>query len=146
MIRGDVDGMMYWDWPADVTVDETHRAADFMLADVQSRDAHFWTARRRVDRDFVGVFDLSDIRSAGADLGFMVLRRFQGQGYAFEAASRVVAEAETLGLSRLKARIHLGNARSQRLLERLRFQFVTERDIEIRVGIHRRCAIFQLDL
>ena len=56
------------------------------------------------------------------DLGFALLPRFWSQGYAFEAASAVMADARArLGLATVLAIANPANAASIRLLERLGF-------------------------
>jgi len=58
------------------------------------------------------------------DLGFALLSRFWGKGYAFEAASAVMSYAGVeLGLSRIVAIVSLDNHPSAKLLEKLGFRF-----------------------
>jgi RimJ/RimL family protein N-acetyltransferase len=58
------------------------------------------------------------------DVGFAFLPRYWSQGYAFEAASAVLAQGrEAFGLTRIVAITSLDNAASIRLLERLGFRF-----------------------
>lgn len=145
-VRGDTRSMLFWDWPADASVEQTHVAAAMMLADAARADALYWAARLKDGGAFVGLFDLSDLRSEDADLGFMIGHDFQGRGYAFEAASRVVDEARRRGFSKLKARIHVGNVRSGRLLDRLGFSLLSEAEVEIRPGVMQRCLFYGLAL
>lgn len=57
------------------------------------------------------------------DLGFALLPQFRGQGYAYEAASAVMAYGrDKLGLRRIVAILSTDNHRSSRLLRRLGFQ------------------------
>ncbi|MGH8428523.1 MAG: GNAT family N-acetyltransferase [Gammaproteobacteria bacterium] len=57
------------------------------------------------------------------DIGFAFLPEFWGQGYAFEAASALMRDAEvSLGLNRLLAIVSPGNDASCRLLEKLGFK------------------------
>jgi RimJ/RimL family protein N-acetyltransferase len=61
---------------------------------------------------------------ADVDLGFAFLSEFRGRGYAFEAASAVMAFAhDVLALRRLVAIVSPDNARSISLLGRLGFEF-----------------------
>ena len=61
---------------------------------------------------------------ADVDLGFAFLPRFWANGYAFEAASAVMAYARTaLGLPRIVAILSQDNHRSANLLEKLGFRF-----------------------
>jgi RimJ/RimL family protein N-acetyltransferase len=58
------------------------------------------------------------------DVGFAFLPRYWGQGYAFEAATAVLAQGrEVFGLRRIVAITSLDNEASIRLLERLGFRF-----------------------
>lgn len=57
------------------------------------------------------------------DIGFALLDRYRGHGYAFEAAAAVVEHAHAIGLDRLVAIVAPGNARSIRLLEKLGLAF-----------------------
>jgi RimJ/RimL family protein N-acetyltransferase len=56
------------------------------------------------------------------DLGFALLDRYAGQGFAFEAATAVLSLARRRGLGRLLAITVSGNQRSIRLLQRLGFE------------------------
>lgn len=59
------------------------------------------------------------------DIGFAFLPQHVGQGYAFEAASAVLANARAeLDLQRIYATTRLDNVASQKLLEKLGFQFL----------------------
>jgi RimJ/RimL family protein N-acetyltransferase len=68
------------------------------------------------------------------DIGFAFLPSFRGRGYAYEAASAVLAYGNnTLGLERIVAIVSPGNDRSIKLLEKLGLQFeqrvqLSERD------------------
>jgi len=66
------------------------------------------------------------VRRAGladVDVGFAFLERFQTRGYAFEAATAVMAHARRdLGLSRVVAIVTPDNVRSARLLRKLGFR------------------------
>ncbi len=67
-----------------------------------------------VKRDF-----LEDV-----DIGYALLPRFWGQGYACEAASAVMEYGQgTLGLKRIVAITHPDNQSSIRVLEKLGFRF-----------------------
>lgn len=56
------------------------------------------------------------------DIGYAFLPEFTGQGYAFEAARRTLADArERLSLQRVVAVVNPDNAASRRLLEKLGF-------------------------
>jgi ribosomal-protein-alanine N-acetyltransferase len=99
------------------------------------------------DDQFVGVSDLSEIdrRHKRAEVGFMLGRDAWGQGYALEAMQAVLAYAAASGLRRLLARTHLGNRRSDSLLEKLGFQEEgLLRGHVLRDGDRRDCRMFGL--
>ena len=126
--------MAFWDWQADTSVEETHAATAVMFAHVERGEAEYWTARLKDGGAFVGLFDLNDLRSDVDDLGFMIGRGFQGKGYAFEAATCLLNEVRQRSFSKLKARIHVGNVRSGRLLDCLGFSHHRQPEVEIRLG------------
>jgi len=144
-VRGDPEAMAYWDWPADPDPDATMAVVAGMIRDVSAGHAKYWTLRCRSDDAFVGLCDLSEL-SAGnaADIGFMLVRRRWGQGLAYEAVMAVVEYAREIGLRALHARVHDGNERSVRLLERAGFQEVLRSSpFEIRPGVFRACRGFR---
>jgi ribosomal-protein-alanine N-acetyltransferase len=107
----------------------------------------YWAMRALADDAFVGVCDLSEIDPSHkrAEIGFMLGREAWGQGYALEAMRAVLTYAAASGLSRLLARTHLGNRRSDALLERLGFQEEgLLRGHVLREGERRDCRLFGL--
>ena len=65
-----------------------------------------------------GLYDRSEVD--GIDIGFGLLSQFERQGYAHEAAQRVLKGAfEDFGLKEIKAITDNKNSASQRLLEKL---------------------------
>jgi ribosomal-protein-alanine N-acetyltransferase len=99
------------------------------------------------DGRFVGVCDLSEIdrRHKRAEIGFLLGREAWGQGYALEAMRAVLTYAASSGLSRLLARTHLGNRRSDTLLEKLGFEEEgLLRGHVLRDGERRDCRLFGL--
>jgi len=58
------------------------------------------------------------------DIGFALLKRYRGNGYAYESASAVLEYGrDELGLDRIDAIVSPGNQASIRLLEKIGFQF-----------------------
>jgi [ribosomal protein S5]-alanine N-acetyltransferase len=146
-VRSDPEAMKFWDAPADESIAATAEVVSRLLRDAAVGEAIYWTARLRVDHRFIGLFDLSDIREHDADLGFMMVRAMWGQGLASEACAEVIREAGRLGLTHLRARIHLGNARSERLLRRLGFAAGSPAErVEVRPGVIQECVRFTLEL
>jgi RimJ/RimL family protein N-acetyltransferase len=61
------------------------------------------------------------------DIGFALLSRYQGHGFAYEAAAATLSYSrDTLGLSRVVAITSPDNERSMRLLERLGMRYEGE--------------------
>ena len=146
--RCDTEVMEFWDAPPDATCSETAAIVDLLLADVLSGAAKYWTILLRSHESFVGVCDLSEIRNGeSADLGFMLLRKYWGLGLGNEVVSCLLEFAKSFALKLVTARIHAGNARSQRLLLRMGFQLIqVTRDFEIRPGTFRDCLRFEATL
>jgi len=143
-VRGDPEAMSYWDWPADSRLADTVAVVNNMVHDMNAGRAKYWTLRLRADRAFVGLCDLGDLRGDSADIGFMLVRRHWGQGLAHEAVTWVLDYARAIGLTSVHARVHDGNQRSVRLLERSGFvetQVIT--NFEIRPGVFRCCRLFR---
>ncbi|WP_305804813.1 GNAT family N-acetyltransferase [Stenotrophomonas sp. YIM B06876] len=94
------------------------------LASYAQHGFGMYAIERRHDGAWLGNAGL--VRRAGlpsADLGYALLQRHAGQGYAREAARAVVAHARhSLGLHALCAIVAPGNQRSVALLETLAFQ------------------------
>lgn len=143
----DPEVMAFWDMPETDDPDLIGNIVAGQVDEMAQRKAVYWALRTIEDARFVGVCDLSEIdrRHKRAEVGFLLGRDAWGQDYAFEAMRAVQAYAATLGLRRLVARTHLGNRRSDSLLEKL--GFVEEgllRGHVLRDGERRDCRLFGL--
>jgi len=83
-----------------------------------------YTLVRRSDGSLLGTCGLYDREGLeGIDIGFALLPRFEGQGYGFEAASRIKKAAfEDFGIEQLQAITSKENIASQKLLVKLEFE------------------------
>lgn len=143
----DAEVMAFWDMPESDDPDLIAAIVGGQVEEMARGAAVYWAMRTLEDDQFVGVCDLSEIdrRHRRAEVGFMLGRDAWGQGYALEAMQAVLAYAAANGLRRLLARTHLGNRRSDSLLEKLGFQEEgllrghVERD-----GDRRDCRLFGL--
>ncbi|WP_068875439.1 MULTISPECIES: GNAT family N-acetyltransferase [unclassified Phenylobacterium] len=146
-IMGDPEVMAYWDVPE---IDDPDIVAEIVNGQVEGMKggrAVYWAMRTLDTRDFLGSCDLSEIdrRNRRAEVGFMLGREAWGQGYALEAMRTVVAFAATSGLRKLSARTHLGNRRSESLLEKLGFsEEGLLRGHILKDGERRDCRVFGL--
>ncbi|WP_421935870.1 GNAT family N-acetyltransferase [Phenylobacterium sp.] len=146
-IMGDPEVMAYWDLPE---VDDPDLVATIVQSQVDAMaagEALYWAIRTLEGGAFLGSCDLSEIDRwhRRAEVGFMLGREAWGQGYALEAMTTVVAFAATGGVRKLTARTHLGNRRSEALLQKL--GFVEEgllRGHILRAGERRDCHVFGL--
>jgi len=146
-LMDDAEVMAFWDIPE---VDDPDLVAEIVRAQVaemgEGRAVH-WAIRSLADGTFIGCCDLSEIdpRHKRAEVGFMLGRETWGQGYALEAMRAVIAFAASSGLRRLSARTHLGNRRSEALLEKLGFEEEgLLRGHVLRDGERRDCQLFGL--
>jgi ribosomal-protein-alanine N-acetyltransferase len=143
----DAEVMAFWDVPE---IDDPDVIANIVAGQVEEMTegkAVYWTLRALQDDKFIGTCDLSEIdrRHKRAEVGFMLGRDAWGQGYALEAMQAIVAYAATRGLRRLLARTHLGNRRSDSLLEKLGFEEEGMlRGHVLRDGERRDCRLFGL--
>jgi RimJ/RimL family protein N-acetyltransferase len=143
----DAEVMAFWDMPESDDPDLIAAIVGGQVEEMARGAAAYW-AMRTLDVDqFVGVCDLSEIdrRHRRAEVGFMLGRDAWGQGYAQEAMQAVLAYAAASGLRRLVARTHLGNRRSDSLLEKLGFaeEGLLRGHVE-RDGDRRDCRLFGL--
>jgi ribosomal-protein-alanine N-acetyltransferase len=146
-IMSDPVVMTHWDSAAveDPWVVEQMIAAQ--VEDMSAGAACYWAIERAGGKAFLGVCDLSEIdwRHRRGEVGFLLAEPAQRQGYGLEAMRAVVDHAAALGLRRLWARAHVGNTRSERLLERLGFELEGYlRGHVQRAGERRDCKIYGL--
>ena len=120
----DPEVMAHWDVSEIDDPEVVARIVDQQVADTEAGRARYWMMHTLADTTFVGVCDLTDINHAQhtADVGFMLKREAWGQGFALEAMHAVLAHAATEGFRRLFARTHVGNRRSEAMLEDLGFE------------------------
>ena len=119
--RNDPQVSKYQDWDLPVTRErvERHVAAQSGWSDIAPGEPR----QIGIDLDGELIGDLYvglDEHGCVAEIGFTLRTEFQGKGYAFEAASTVVADLiERLGCHRLYGQLSPENTRSARLLEKL---------------------------
>lgn len=88
-------------------------------------DLGVWAVDRQDDGEFIGWFMLQSTDQPHPELGFMIVREFWGQGYAFEVAQRLIEYGfQELRLNAISACTDFENEKSIHLLNKLGFQFV----------------------
>lgn len=87
---------------------------------------------RKEDKTIVGVCGLYERPGLSiVDIGFAFLEQFEGQGYGYEAASRLLlAGKEDFGLEKVCAITTKDNLASQKLLKKLGLQFIKHITLE----------------
>lgn len=146
-MMNDPEVMAYWDWPE---IDDPDVVAEIIrtrVDDMAAGRAIHWAMRTLADGRFVGACDLTSIdrRHRRAEVGFILGRDAWGHGYSMEAMGSVTAYAAVSGLRKLTARTHLGNRRSEELLQRLGFKEEgLLRGHILKDGERRDCRIFGL--
>lgn len=143
----DAEVMAFWDMPESDDPDVVANIVAGEVAEMDEGKAVYWALRPLAEDRFIGTCDLSeiDMRHRRAEVGFMLGRDAWGQGYALEAMRAVLHYAATRGLRRLLARTHLGNRRSDSLLEKLGFEEEgLLRGHVLRDGERRDCRLFGL--
>lgn len=146
-IMSDPEVMAHWDVPEVEDPDLVKDIVASQVAAMEAGRAFHWSMRTLAEGEFLGCCDLSDIDRwhHRGEIGFMLGRGAWGQGYALEAMQAVIAFAAGSGLRRLAARTHLGNRRSEALLERLGFKPEgLLRGYVLRDGERRDCRLFGL--
>lgn len=146
-IMGDPEVMAYWDVPEIDDPDLISAIVAGQVADMAKGRALYWAMRTLADGQFLGACDLSEIDRwhRRAEVGFMLGRDAWGQGYAQEAIQTVVAFAAANGVRKLTARTHLGNRRSESLLQKLGFEEEgLLRGHVLKDGERRDCRLFGL--
>jgi [ribosomal protein S5]-alanine N-acetyltransferase len=124
-------------------------AAEFITglerAAAEGRDYHV-VFERRADAAVIGMAALFPERDApSGQIGYYVAPWVWGQGFATEAAGRLVRYAlDNLVMPSLSAHVFIGNDASMRVLAKLGFAPTgeIERDLPLRGGL-RRIAVFE---
>jgi ribosomal-protein-alanine N-acetyltransferase len=146
-LMGDAEVMAYWDIPAIADPDLIDAIIESQVGANAQGQAIYWGIRTLASGAFLGCCDLSAIDRwhKRGEIGFLLSREAWGQGYGLEAMQAVVAYAAAAGIRKLNARTHLGNRRSELLLEKLGFQMEgLLRGHILRDGERRDCRVFGL--
>ncbi|MBI5028385.1 MAG: GNAT family N-acetyltransferase [Actinobacteria bacterium] len=115
----EVAALQDWDLPVSRERVERHVAAQTGWVDVLPGEPRQIGIER--DGELIGdLYVRLDEHGGVAEIGFTLRTEFQGRGFAYEAASAVVADLiERLGCHRIFGQLSPENVRSAKLLERL---------------------------
>lgn len=115
---GDVELMTWWSSGPHATVAETR---DYLTARDLPSDWRGWTMVERDSGAVVGTLAAHDTRPEVAEIGYLVIRRFWGRGYAREGVARLIDLLFAEGARRVMADTDPDNTGSNRLLKALGF-------------------------
>lgn len=82
------------------------------------------------------------------EMGYSFKKKYQGQGYALEAAEAMIREMKKMGVSKFIAELALENQPSLKLIQKLGFIQIGTRNHLFRkeTGIEQVCGIFEKDI
>lgn len=104
--------------------DEVAGRVAAQVEEMAAGDAAYWTIRHTASGAVIGYCEFVDIdkRHDSAELRFVIAQTGWGQGFGREAVGAFLAHAAANGLKRLVARIHVGDNRAEKLLDKLGFK------------------------
>jgi [ribosomal protein S5]-alanine N-acetyltransferase len=122
---GDPEAMRFWDFPACQTMAETEKVMAWLAKTTSPYDHLGWAIAGKAEDQCIGMvsYHHREARNKRLEVGYIVARRHQGQGFGTEAVRAVLDYCVgTLGVHRVQALIHPDNQPSIRLVERLGFR------------------------
>lgn len=104
--------------------DEVANRVAAQVDEMAAGDAAYWAIRHTLSGAFLGYCEFIDIdkRHDRAEIRFAVDRKGWGQGFGAEAVKALLAYGAGSGLKSLVASTHVGDNRSERLLQKLGFK------------------------
>lgn len=124
-LEGDPDVVKCTPYKIPQTIDQTKARLDG-LVEKEGVYAPFgvWAAFEKNSKEFLGWFMLMRIEASSPELGFMLVKKFWGQGYATEIAARIIELGfQELQQTTIVAHTNTENISSMRVLEKLGFQY-----------------------
>lgn len=142
-ILGNSQAMRFWSRPAITRLAVVEELMREQQAAMDRGLCRYWTMT--LDGHPIGSVDLSMIRDASAELGFMLRPDHWGAGFASEAVEAVIAHGfDTLRLARLAAAVQSANRAAARVLEKNGFALIEQRAVTIADGRMVDCGFYLL--
>ena len=144
--RDEVTKYLLWNPHPDVTY--TRRYLEYLAGRYRLGQFYDWAIVSKSDQRMIGTcgFVRFDCPHNSAEIGYVLSPDYQGQGYMYEAARRVMQFGfSVLGLHRIEARYMIENASSRQVMEKLGMTFEgVKRSSMLVKGLYRdigTCAI-----
>lgn len=116
---GDEELMRYWSSAPHRSITESR---DYLARGAEDSGFRGWTIRRAADQAVLGTLAACQERAGVQSIGYLLIRRFWGHGYAREAVSRLLDRLfHEEGLRRAVADVDPDNVASNALLKDLGF-------------------------
>ena len=122
--RDEVTKYLLWNPHPDVTY--TRRYLEYLAGRYRLGQFYDWAIVSKSDQRLIGTcgFVRFDCPHNSAEIGYVLSPDYQGQGYMYEAARRVMQFGfSVLGLHRIEARYMIENASSRQVMEKLGMTF-----------------------
>ncbi|MBO5326603.1 MAG: GNAT family N-acetyltransferase [Clostridia bacterium] len=122
--RDEVTKYLLWNPHPDVTY--TRRYLEYLAGRYRLGQFYDWAIVSKSDQRMIGTcgFVRFDCPHNSAEIGYVLSPDYQGQGYMYEAARRVMQFGfSVLGLHRIEARYMIENASSRQVMEKLGMTF-----------------------
>lgn len=143
-ILSDSEAMRFWNRPPVTRLTVVEEMVCEQQAAMAEGLCRYWTVTR--SNEAIGSIDLSLIRGACAELGFLLRRDCWGFGLMTEAVGAVAAHGfSALHLTQLAAVVQTANRAAARVLEKNTFRLVESRPAQLPDGAYRDCAFYLRD-
>lgn len=122
--RAEVTKYLLWSPHPDITY--TRRYLEYLAGRYRLGQFYDWAIINKADGRMIGTcgFVRFDCPHNSAEIGYVLNPDYQGQGYMYEAARRVMKFGfSVLGLHRIEARYMVENAPSRQVMEKLGMTF-----------------------
>lgn len=113
-------------WSPHPDLDYTKNYLSFILGKYKVGEFYDWAVTRSLDGKMIGTcgFSRIDVANNLGEIGYVINPRYQGCGYATEAAREVVRFGfEVIGLHRIEAKYMEGNSASFSVMQNCGMQF-----------------------
>ncbi|MBQ3887766.1 MAG: GNAT family N-acetyltransferase [Clostridia bacterium] len=133
----------YCRWYRHKNLKSTEYLLHLYLKEAADGFAYRWCITEKGQDDSIGCVDVVDIRDHRhtAILGYVIARRFWGQGYMTEAVKTVIQELFRCGFRKVIGRHHIDNPASGRVMEKCGMHFVGYEQEIHKIGSQELCDV-----